>query len=324
MFVSIIVPVHNSFGTLCRHLDSIMCSTYKDYELILVDDGSQEDYREVLKRYPVVYKRLGQRRGSYYARNVGAEDARGDILVFLDADIVIRSDTLEKIVDIFSQSPDISALIGSYDDDPGAHDTISQFKFLCHHYIHQHERQYVGSFWTGCGAIRSKVFNELGGFNLNLFSSLNSVNDVDLGYRLKERGILVYNARHIQVKHLKKLNLLEWIRTDIFVRGLPWMKILWMHKDFSRTLNINHRTMVSLVSAWLMFLFAAVCLWIHGAVWILGFLAALFLGTNYNLLKFLGQKRGCPFLLACVPLLFIYYFNCGLCVLLFPFFRRRI
>ncbi|MBF0595831.1 MAG: glycosyltransferase family 2 protein [Candidatus Omnitrophica bacterium] len=323
-FLSIITPVYNSPETLKAFLDAVFQSTYKNFELILIDDASCEDYRPLLKGYPVVFKRLEQRRGSYFARNVGVQDARGDILLFLDADILIQPDTLQKVMSVFQQRVDISVLIGSYDDDPGARNLVSQFKFLYHHYIHQHEHEYVGSFWSGCGAIKKNVFCALGGFNVELFHDLNAINDIDLGYRLKKNGFRVYNARNIYVKHLKKLNLMQWVETDIFHRGLPWMKILLRYKDFTPTLNVNYGSIVSLICVWLIVFLIIFSPWVDGLSWFAGILGGVFLGCNYDLLRFLGRKRGIGFLLISIPLLFVYYFNCGLCVLMYPWCYKRI
>lgn len=324
-FISVITPVYNSTKTLKAYLDAIFGSTYKHFEMILIDDGSQEDFQGLLKAYPkVIFKKLEQRHGAYYARNIGAKEARGDILFFLDADISIRNDTLENIVEEFHRRQDIFALIGSYDDEPGAPNTVSQFKFLYHHYIHQHELEYVGSFWTACGAIKKEVFCKLGGFNTEIFRDLNTINDIDFGYRLKREGYQVYNARYIQVKHLKRLSFFEWIMTDIFKRGLPWMKILLEYKDFSPTLNINILSILSVICVWLGILLCVLSMWNNNLFWTVIILGGVFLGCNSELLRFFLKKRGGFFVFTSIPLLFIYYFNCGLCILMFPFFYKRI
>jgi len=324
-FISVITPVYNGTKTLKACLDAIFESSYKEFELILVDDGCQEDFQDLLKGHPeVILKKLEQRRGAYYARNVGAKDARGDILVFLDADISIRSDTLENVVQVFRGVGDISVLIGSYDDEPAALNTVSQFKFLYHHFIHQHEHEHVGSFWTGCGGIKKEVFFKLGGFNTALFRDLNSINDIDFGYRLKRHGFKVYNARHIQVKHLKRLSFIEWVKTDIFKRGLPWMKILFECKDFSPTLNINLLSVLSVICVWSITILGVLSVWVHSLLWIDVIFWGVFLGCNYELLGFFGKKRGIVFAFISSILLFIYYFNCGLCILMFPVFYKKI
>lgn len=306
------------------YLDAIFKSTYKDFELILVDDGSQEDLQSLLKNHPVVLKKLDHRRGSYYARNIGAQLAKGEILFFIDADIQVRSETLQNTIDIFNRYPDVPAVIGSYDDDPAAKNTVSQFKFLHHHYVHQHGFDYLGSFWTGYGAVKKEIFQRLGGFNCEIFNDLNAVNDIDFGYRLKINGYKVYNARSIQVKHLKRLSFMDWVKTDIFKRGLPWLKILVKYRDFSPTLNVNLQSFLSIASVGLMVIFSLGSIVLKSLFSIVPLLGIMFLIFNFDFLRFLANKRGFIFALYSIPLLFIYYLNCGFCVLFFSFIYKRI
>lgn len=93
------------------------------------------------------------------------EVASGDVVFFVDADVVIRSDTVSKVAETFAQHPEITAMFGSYDDDPQAGPFSSQFKNLFHHFVHQQGRQQAVTFWSGCGAVRRYVFLKSGGFN---------------------------------------------------------------------------------------------------------------------------------------------------------------
>ena len=97
--ISIIVPVYNVEKYICRCIDSILAQTYKDFELILVDDGSTDssgkicdDYKERDKRIKVIHKENG---GLSSARNVGIDVAEGDYIGFIDSDDYIRKDMYE-------------------------------------------------------------------------------------------------------------------------------------------------------------------------------------------------------------------------------------
>lgn len=101
---TIIVPIYNAEVTLKRCIDSILIQTYKDFELILVDDGSKDKSSEICDEYKakdarvkVIHKQNG---GVSSARNAGILVARGEYLVFVDADDYIDSDYLKN----FSQS----------------------------------------------------------------------------------------------------------------------------------------------------------------------------------------------------------------------------
>lgn len=97
--VSVVVPIYNVEAFLRRALDSILSQTCKDWEAILVDDGSTdssgriaEEYAESDRRFQVIHKANG---GQSEARNVGLQHARGEFLLFLDADDFLHPQLME-------------------------------------------------------------------------------------------------------------------------------------------------------------------------------------------------------------------------------------
>ncbi len=76
-------------------------------------------------------------RGPAFARNLGAKFASGDVLVFLDSDVCVHHNTLQKIRASFDDDPELDALIGSYDSMPQSQDFLSQYRNLMHCYVHQ-------------------------------------------------------------------------------------------------------------------------------------------------------------------------------------------
>ena len=97
--VSVVVPIYNVETLLRRALDSILSQTCKDWEAILVDDGSTdssgriaEEYAESDRRFQVIHKANG---GQSEARNVGLQHARGEFLLFLDADDFLHPQLME-------------------------------------------------------------------------------------------------------------------------------------------------------------------------------------------------------------------------------------
>lgn len=87
--ISIIIPTFNRAALLPNAVDSVLAQTEKDWELIIVDDGSKDETKDVLTRYeeiPKIKVRLQENQGVAAARNAGAEMATGDYLIFLDSD----------------------------------------------------------------------------------------------------------------------------------------------------------------------------------------------------------------------------------------------
>lgn len=311
--LSIVTPIYNSSKTLKPYLEGIFKSHFQDFELIIVDGMSNDLPLTILKDYSLKYEQLNRHCSSAEKRNRGVELARAEVILFLDSDVVILPTVLGDIMNVFSNYPEIAGLIGSYDDAPESKKIISQFKFLFHHYTHQHEADYVDSFWTGCGAIKKSVFNSLGGFNAPFLKG-ESVFDIEFGYRLKKNNFKIYNAKHILVKHLKDLGFFESIYIDIFLRGMPWVVIMLTYRDLSLKLNTKLNGVLSVLSTWGMLLslgglfFNSIC--IYGMLIFL----ALFLFLNWELLRFLEFKRNWMFSFLSLFYLFIYYISCGISV----------
>ena len=119
-FFSIIVPVFNAEATLARCLAAIRSSTFSDWELIVIDDSSEDSSPAIAMRYADRFARLRQTQGPSHARNQGAKIARGHYLFFTDADCAVHPTTLAEAADLLRQHPNLDALIGSYDDQPAS------------------------------------------------------------------------------------------------------------------------------------------------------------------------------------------------------------
>jgi glycosyltransferase involved in cell wall biosynthesis len=163
--LTVVVPVHNAEALLASCLSSLFASSLPPDEVIVVDDGSSDNSATVARAFPVCVISLPPGPlGPAYARNRGAAVANGELLLFLDADVVVHPDTVARIVTTFAESPAVHALFGSYDDKPAVSNFPSRFKNLLHHYIHQHSSRDAKTFWSVCGAIRRETFLAAGGF----------------------------------------------------------------------------------------------------------------------------------------------------------------
>jgi glycosyltransferase involved in cell wall biosynthesis len=163
--ISVVIPVHDGGAPFLECLRSISASSWRDFEVIVVDDGSTESIGRAAASFPCRLVALPVNLGPANARNVGARQARGRLLFFLDADILVRRDTLEKIVRAFSDEPQIDALFGSYAKDTEPRNFVSRYKNLLHHYTHQNSDPDAVTFCGGFGAIRREVFLQMGGFD---------------------------------------------------------------------------------------------------------------------------------------------------------------
>ena len=102
--VTVIVPIYNQKRFLNRCIDSIIEQTYKDIEILLVDDGSTDGSEEICEQYKVrdsrvkvIHKPNG---GLSSARNIALEDAEGDYITFVDSDDYLANDYVEKSINL--------------------------------------------------------------------------------------------------------------------------------------------------------------------------------------------------------------------------------
>ncbi|HEU4594716.1 MAG TPA: glycosyltransferase family A protein, partial [Pyrinomonadaceae bacterium] len=225
--LSVIVPVRDGGARLEQCLDALLASDFEPFELIVVDDGSTDGGASAAAccARGVEVVALARNSGPAAARNRGAERGRGSVLLFVDADVVVRPDTLARVAALFTERPEVAAVFGSYDDAPAARNFVSQYKNLQHHFVHQHASERAETFWAGCGAVRRAAFEAVGGFDERRYTKP-SVEDIELGRRLRRAGFVIALDKGLQVKHLKRWTLPSLLRADIFDRALPWSRLI--------------------------------------------------------------------------------------------------
>ncbi len=311
--LSVIVPVYNGTGVLEKSLSALRDSDLprKYWELIVVDDASTDDTGTLAAQYADRVVRLdGLPHGPSYARNRAAEVAKGDVAVFVDADVVVHKSTLRQFHEVFDQQPETAAVFGSYDDDPPASGLISRYRNLYHHYVHHQNPGPAATFWAGCGAVRLPVFREVGMYNEWHFSRP-QVEDIELGQRLNDRGFRIMLMPEIQATHLKHWTLGNMIATDLNDRGVPWMRLLIRRGTATGEKSLNLKTQEKLKTflvglASLTVLLAA---WQRSLMWLAvsSMLLGLVVVANMHLYRFFYRHGGWRFALATVLLNLLYY-----------------
>lgn len=254
--VSVVIPVYNSADTLRQALERLHGSSEPADEILVVDDGSSDGSAQVARDAGVRLLETGGRKGPACARNIGAKQATGKVIFFLDADVVVQPDTIERARRSFAEDPELDALIGSYDDEPGSKDFLSQYRNLMHHFVHQRAQRDACTFWSGCGAIRRSVFMEHGGFDETYERP--AIEDIELGYRLFQANRKMILDRDLQVKHLKQWTFWGLIRCDVLDRGIPWTELILRDKRMPNDLNLQLSQRVSVALAFVLMTLAAV------------------------------------------------------------------
>ena len=249
MRLSVVVPVHNGGEGLRLCLQALAASARPPDEVIVVDDGSTDGSAALASALAAhVLTTSAGPRGPAHARNRGAEVATGEVLVFIDADVAVHADTLARMEALLAGEPDVAAVFGCYDDRPPARNPASLYKNLLHHYVHQHGAREAGTFWSGCGAIRRAVFRAASGFDEGYTRP--SIEDIELGVRLRQAGLRIRLCPEIQATHLKRWTLASLWRTDIFGRAVPWTRLILRQGRLSTDLNLDWRSRLSALAAW--------------------------------------------------------------------------
>ena len=250
---------------------------------------------------------MSRQSGPAGARNLGAKKAGGDVLFFVDADVVVKPATVERIVASFTQDPDLAAVFGSYDAEPAEKNFISQYKNLFHRFVHQHARTEAATFWAGCGAVRRDVFLALDGFDEERYSRP-AIEDIEFGYRMRLKGHRILLDKQLEGKHLKRWTLKSMLHADIFCRAIPWSTLILENQEILNDLNLrtSDRLSAGLLAVSLFLVPFAI---IKPLLFLLiTALLLLILIVNYKLYGFFLTHRGLTFAIRAFPLHLLYYF----------------
>jgi glycosyltransferase involved in cell wall biosynthesis len=308
--VSIIIPVRNDAFNLRACLESLFQTNYANFECIVVDDCSTDDTALVAENFAVQLLRSPKQRGPAHARNLGASVADGDILFFIDSDVMIFSDTVAKIAEVFRTKQSVAAVIGSYDDRPAHPAFISQYKNLFHHWVHQNLSRYPHTFWAACGAIRRKVFAEVGGFDQRYRQP--SIEDIEMGFRLTAQNKTVVLEKNIRVKHLKRWTFWTLLKTDICDRGIPWTKLLIENRSLPNDLNLANSQRICVLLTYLFFLTPSFSFTAKYLAIISFITFSTIVLINARFYKFFLKSRGVLFAIRVLPMHLLYYLYSGL------------
>ena len=301
------MPVFNGSGFLEQSLRPLieMLGRKEILEVIVVDDGSTDGSAKMAERLGARTLHTGGRLGPGAARNLAAEEAAGDIVWFVDADVIVHPDAADRICEDFSE-PTVSAVFGSYDDRPTAENFLSQYKNLVHRFYHQHGKSDASTFWAGCGAVRTDHFREAGGFDTRRYTRP-SIEDIEFGYRLCASGKRVLLNPSVQGTHLKHWTLFSLVHTDIVRRAIPWSRLMLENSGFIDDLNVSVGERLRAVLAGL-FAFTCIAALLNLIDWWLfaGTLIAVF-ACNWKLARYFQRRKGTMFAVAAVLFHQIYY-----------------
>lgn len=217
--LSIVIPTYNSAHYLKPLLKSIFSSKFSDFEIIVVDDMSNDNSKQIIQKFSKVrYMRLKRRSGPSIARNKGAELAQGKIIVFADSDVIFLKNTLSELVRTFKKNSQIVAVSGFYSKKPANSGFFAKYKALRDYLYWNAEIKdnSIGIFSARIGAIKKETFKEIGGFNPHY----KQLEDYEFSYRLTQKYPIYFNSK-VQVKH--HFGDFFTVAKNYFKRSIVWI-----------------------------------------------------------------------------------------------------
>ena len=308
--ISVIVPVHRCDANFLQCLASLVRSNRQADQIIVVADDDVASVRTTANEYGVKVVATDGRGGPAKARNVAARHAQGDILFFVDSDVAVHPDTIEQVLKAMADYSNVAAIIGSYDDRPTVSNFVSQYKNLFQHHVHQTASEEGFTFWGACGAIDRTVFEAMGGFDEDYRNP--SIEDIELGYRLRSAGHIIRMCKDVQVTHLKRWTWSSLLRSDLWCRAVPWTQLILRARQFDDDLNIrtSSRLCVVMVFVLLLSLISSWWYWPASAT-VVGLSIAGLLICDLRLFRFFVKRRGLLFAARAIPYHWFYYCYSG-------------
>jgi GT2 family glycosyltransferase len=324
--VSVVMPVYNAESTLAECLTRVYQSTFHDFEFVMVDDGSTDRSRAIAQNFPVRIVSTPGRVGPAVARNQGAREATGDIIFFIDSDVMLRPDTLQTLVDGF-ESGEIDGFNGVQAADMRHRDVVSQYKNIWMRWTYLRQEGDVPLFYTTAAAIKREAFLESGGFDHGYATP--NVEDTAYGQKLARMGLRIRIHPGLEVEHVKRYSLWGLLRTD-FMRAVSLTRLKLRHPgelgSNNTSVPLGYVASIPLTGVSLL----AICLGITlGWPFVTALGAAAAAGTVVLNREFLGairQSDGWFHALAAIPLLWAELLVAGvgsaIGLVTFPFGRR--
>ncbi len=239
MKYSIIVPVFNRPDEVDELLQSLTQQTVTDFEVLIVEDGSQRDCRQVVEKYmPLMDVKyfVKPNSGPGQSRNYGAERAQGDMLIVLDSDVVLPQGYLQAVDDEMRRQP-AEAFGGPDASHPSFTDVQKAISYSMTSFFttggirggkKKLDKFYPRSFNMG---IRRDVYRQLGGFSKMRFGE-----DIDFSYRIVEAGYQPRLFADAWVWHKRRTDFRKFFR-QVYNSGIARINLEKRHPG---TLKLVH------------------------------------------------------------------------------------
>lgn len=313
--VSIIIPNYQGAGTIAKCLEAALASRYQNFELIVIDDCSQDDSIEIIKSFPCKLIRLDTHSGAARARNVGASQSKGEILFFTDSDCLLQQDTLSIVNQTLVTSDHNVVVGGTYTHIPFDNNFFGMFQSLFINYSETRDIQHPDYIASHAMVIEAQIFTKTGGFTENFLPILE---DVDFSHRLRQAGYGLVMNPAIQVQHIFNFSLLGSLHNAVR-KSMYWTIYSLNHGDLlvdSGTASVGLKTNVLASFSVMLLLLVFILTGSYTYLTAVPLILAIDLFVNRGLLVAFYHSKGLLFaFFATIYYLFLYSVAVGIGVL---------
>ncbi|MFC4536182.1 glycosyltransferase family 2 protein [Sphaerisporangium dianthi] len=289
--VSVIVPNYNYARTLDLCLSALERQSHPRIEVIVVDDRSTDDSVEIAHRHGVRVVVTDTNIGAPAARNLGVGYAHGEILFFLDSDLALAEDVVERAVDLLTADPTLGVVCGTYDPEPLIPDSmVERYRSLQLHYWISGDEGDITTIYSALFAMRAEVFHEVGPLNPALRHSENA----EYGHRVTGRGYRIVLDNRIRGRHDHD-DRLRVVLSKFFHRARLHIPLYLRRPDFNGGPANSSRGWGALAA--LFAVLAAPLPALLGPLWLLAPIGLLLgsIAADLGMYRFVRRYAGTPF-----------------------------
>lgn len=226
--ISVVIPNHNGAATIGKCLESVFSSDYGNYEVIVVDDHSDDNSVEIIERFPCKLIRLERRMGASAARNRGGLNSTGDLIFFTDADCILNKDTLEIINNTVDGEAEI-VTGGTYAREPYDGGFYNAFQAV---FVNYCETKVTNPDYIAAHAMvmNRETFRKSSGFP-EVFLPI--IEDVEFTHRLRRQGCRLVMKPELEVRHIFNFTLFRSMK-NAFAKSKYWTMYSLKNRDGMR------------------------------------------------------------------------------------------
>lgn len=227
--ISFIIPNWNGEATIKKCLEATFAVEDDNFEVIVVDDGSDDDSVEIIKSFPCKLIQLEKRSGASKARNVGAFSSDSKYLFFTDSDCVPQKDLLKVTRKTIAEQEPGMIIGGTYTREPYDKQFFSRFQSI---FINHFETKtlkdpdYIASHAL---LIETEIFKKSGGFS-NIFMPTAMIEDVEFSHNLRKSGYKLITNPEILVEHCFNFSFYGSMRNG-WRKAVHWTRYSLTNKD---------------------------------------------------------------------------------------------